>query len=398
VRLAWFTPLPPMPSGIADYSTELLPLVADQAGVDVYCPRLPHYRRVKAPPGLTVQKPSAFGERDDARAYDAVFYHLGNNPFHEFVYDTALARPGIVVFHDFVLHHLIAHLTVEVNRRRPRYQSLLQAEYGGDAGKRLSDLRFNGVANEFEKFLFPLNEHVARTARAIVVHSEDSADRIRDVAPDVPVSVIPHHAGAPPASVAGIDRAVARARLGLPANGFVVGHFGFITRPKQPGAVLGGFARLARERADALLVMVGQDTTGGGLGRQVGRLGLAERVRVAGFVDLERFYLYLKAVDAVINLRYPSAGESSGTFARAMAEGRATIVNDYGSFAEIPPDVAMKVEIDGDQTREVGEHLVHLATDPVFKASIEARARGYATTTLDPVRCRDLYLEVARAV
>ena len=144
--------------------------------------------------------------------------------------------------------------------------------------------------------------------------------------------------------------------------------------------------------------MVGQDTTGGGLGRQVGRLGLADRVRVAGFVDLERFYLYLKAVDAVINLRYPSAGESSGTFARALAEGRATIVNDYASFAEVPPDVALKVEIDGDQTREVGEHLLHLASEPAFKASVEAEARRYAATVLDPSRCRDLYLHVARSV
>src|SRR5213076_3390171 len=163
-----------------------------------------------------------------------------------------------------------------------------------------------------------------------------------------------------------------------------VGHFGFITRPKQPGAVLGGFAHLARKRPDALLVMVGQDTTGGGLGRQVGR-----------FVDLERFYLYLKAVDAVINLRYPSAGESSGTFARALAEGRATIVNDYGSFAEVPLDVALKVEVDGDQTREVGEHLVHLASDEAFKVEVEAQARRYASTVLDPIRCRDLYLAVA---
>ena len=65
----------------------------------------------------------------------------------------------------------------------------------------------------------------------------------------------------------------------------------------------------------------------------------------AGYVDLTQFYLYLKALDAMINLRYPSAGESSGTFARALAEGRAVIVNNYGSFAEVPGDVALKVEM-----------------------------------------------------
>jgi glycosyltransferase involved in cell wall biosynthesis len=295
------------------------------------------------------------------------------------------------------MHHLVAHLMVEAQRDRRRYQRLLEDEYG-EQGRRLSDLRFRGVADDFEKFLFPLNEHIARRAKAIVVHSEDSADRMRALVPDVPVWVIPHHAGSPPPAVEGIGRAEARARLGLPAEAFLVGHFGFITRPKQPSAVLGGFARLAAVRPDAELVMIGADTTGGGLDRQIGRLGLDGRVRLAGFVDLETFYLYLKAIDASINLRYPSAGESSGTFCRALAEGRATIVNNLGSFAEVPPDVALKVEVDGDQVEEIGEGLIRLAEDPGYQASVESNARRYAATVLDPGRCRDLYLQVAASV
>jgi hypothetical protein len=127
------------------------------------------------------------------------------------------------------------------------------------------------------------------------------------------------------------------------------------------------------------------------------RYRLDGRIMVTGYVGrLAKFYLYLKAVDAVVNLRYPSAGESSGTFARALAEGRVVIVNNLGSFAEVPPDVALKVEADGDQTQEVGGHLLALAGSPEHRQRIEARARDYAATVLDPVRCRDLYLTVAR--
>jgi glycosyltransferase involved in cell wall biosynthesis len=160
--------------------------------------------------------------------------------------------------------------------------------------------------------------------------------------------------------------------------------------------VIGGFARLAARRADAELVMIGADNTGGGLDRLIGRHRLEDRVRLTGYVDLERFYLYLKAVDAVINLRYPSAGESSGTFSRALAEGRAVIVNNLGSFAEIPPDVALKVEIDADQAEGVGAHLIRLAEEPAFQAHVESRARDYAAMVLDPIRCRNLYLSVAK--
>jgi glycosyltransferase involved in cell wall biosynthesis len=400
VRILWYSPLPPLASGIADYSSELLPLVAERADVGVVSPKPRWPKRLQVPSGVTWIDPAIAWEAPatgPGAGFDAALYHLGNNPFHAFVYEAALARPGVVVLHDFVMHHLVAHLMVEAGRRRERFTDLLREEYGA-AGARLAYLRVHRIATEFEKFVFPLNEHVARAARAIVVHSRDSAERLATVVPDTPIRVIPHHAGNPPPSVAGVSREEARARLRLPPTAFLVGHFGFITKPKQPAAVIGGFERLVRDRPDARLVLTGADHTGGGLDRLIHRYGLNGTVVKAGYVDLERFYLYLRAVDATINLRYPSAGESSGTFARALAEGRAAIVNDLGSFAEVPNDVALKVEIDGDQAEQVGEHLVRLASDDAFRKAIESRARAYATTVLDPVRCRDLYLEAATSV
>jgi hypothetical protein len=85
-------------------------------------------------------------------------------------------------------------------------------------------LRRGGLATDFEKFLFPLTSHVARRAKGVVVHSEDSAQKFRDLAPDVPLAVIPHHAGEPPADVKDVTREQARARLDLPADRFLVGH------------------------------------------------------------------------------------------------------------------------------------------------------------------------------
>jgi glycosyltransferase involved in cell wall biosynthesis len=402
MRLAWFSPLPPTPSGVSDYSAELLPYVAARADVDVYCPRPPlamlKRRRFVRPEGTEVLPLAAFESR--SAGYDAVFYHLGNNPHHQFVYEAFLERPGVAVFHDFLLHHLIAAWTVEQPYKRrslTRYRDLMEAEYG-HAGAQLARLRWNHVASELEKFLFPLNRHVAGRALMLVAHNRDVADKLAFVAPDVPVGIIPHHAGRPPAEVAGISRQEARRRLRLPVDRFLVGQFGFLTRPKQPAAVIGGFAKLAAMEPRASLLIVGADRSGGGLAKLIARHGLDDRVSLPGYVDLARFYLYLRAVDAVVNLRYPSAGESSGTFARALAEGRATIVSDIGSFAEVPPGVALKVDIDGDQVDQLGSHLLRLCGDPSFRSSIEERARQYAREILDPDRCSELYLDVARAV
>jgi len=384
-----------MATGIADYSFELLPVVAERAEVRVVCPSPGRFRRVKAPSGIPVMTPERFAsERPDA---DAIIYHLGNNPFHEFVYMAAMQRPGIAVFHDFVMHHLLAAVTIERRRDVGRYRDLLEAEYGA-LGTRLADLRVRRVASEFEKFIFPMTGHVARASRAIVVHSLDARRRMAELAPDVPIAVIPAHGGSPPPVVAGVTRASARAELGIPPDAFVVGHFGFITKPKQPAAVIGGFARLASVRPDSLLLMVGADHTGGGLDRLIAHHRLEGRVRVTGFVDQPAFYMHLRASDVMVGLRYPSAGETSAVVARALAEGRATIVNNLQAFAELPDDVALKVEIDAEQAPALGAHLIRLAEDPDLKARLESGARRYAANVLDPARCAEQYVEFAESV
>ena len=301
----------------------------------------------------------------------------------------------MAVFHDFVLHHLVAHLMLEDGKDLPRYERLLEEAYG--PGKaRLVDLRYEGVATEFEKFLFPLNEHVARASRGIVVHNHESAALLARGRPGRA-----DHRHPPPRRTPAGRRGRHRPGRGPskagPRPGRVPGRALRVRDPTRSSHTPCSAASpgLSAVRPDARLVLIGSDRTGGGLDSLARRLGIEDRMRAVGYVDLPTFYLYLRAVDAVVNLRYPSAGESSGTFARALAEGRPVIVNDLGSFAEVPHDVALKVDVDGDQAEQVGAHLVRLADDPGHRAAIETAARAYAATELDPIRCRDLYLEAA---
>ena len=386
--------MPPMLSGIADYSFELLPLIAEAAEVHVVCPVRP-FRRLRVPSGVAVVPPTRF--RPDR--YDVVYHHLANNLHHEYVFESALRTPGVCVLHEIVLHHLIAYSMTEVGQQPERYRGILEEEHGAN-GAQLASLKLRGVAGGLEKFLFPLVTQVIARSLGVVVHSLDSRERLRSLpgARDVPIEVIPHHAGAATGDVAGLDRSAARRALGLPEGAFLVGHLGFLTVPKQPVTLIEGFARLHRERPDSLLVVVGADATGGATGRAARARGLEQAVVFTGWVDLDRFFLYLKAVDAVVSLRYPTAGETSGPVARALAEGRVVIVNNYGSFADLPRDVVRKVEVDGDQGAELGTLLIELARDPELRSRLEANARAYASAVLDPGRCRDLYLEFGRRV
>ena len=76
-----------------------------------------------------------------------------------------------------------------------------------------------------------------------------------------------------------------------------------------------------------------------------GHPGLAECFEVTGYLTDDKLDRYIAASDIVVNLRFPSVGESSGTLARAFSAGRCCIVSDTAAYAEIPRDVVVHVPV-----------------------------------------------------
>ena len=95
MKVAFYSPLPPDRSGIADYSAHLLPALAER--VDVVVARRGRFRR---PPRV-----------------DLALYHVGNDPAaHGWIVYVLRRRPGVVVLHEFVLHHLVSGITLARGR------------------------------------------------------------------------------------------------------------------------------------------------------------------------------------------------------------------------------------------------------------------------------------------
>ena len=92
MKIAFFSPLPPARSGIADYSAALLDEMKRIADVTAFS-----------------KKP----ERFDSAEFDVALYQIGNNIFHDFCYEAALEHPGVVVIHEANLHHLVAEMTIK---------------------------------------------------------------------------------------------------------------------------------------------------------------------------------------------------------------------------------------------------------------------------------------------
>lgn len=334
------TPLPPARSGVAHYSSLVLPALATRADVRAFA-TLDGYRR------------------DD---YDAVIYQLGNNPHHELMYREAMREPGVVVLHDLVLHHLIVELTL-ARGDAEGYVAALSANHG-EAGAAWARGRAAGLHSEMGNFLLPASVDVAQRSRAVIVHNQYAAARLRSFGVTTPIHVVPHPY-VPETRT--FDRDAIRARLGFKSGQRVIGFFGFLTSAKRAEVVLE-----AVHRTDVALLIVGEPAP------NIDVAALKhERIALTGYVEDDEFPAYYAAADRFVNLRYPSAGETSGTLIRAFDAGKPVAVSDYAQFAELPDDCVHKIPLGEGEVEALVEFFTHDLPDPsrAQRAWLEEHAR-----------------------
>jgi glycosyltransferase involved in cell wall biosynthesis len=314
VRVAYYSPLPPSRSGIADYSALLLPALRERVEVVV----------------------AEQGKR--APDADVALYHVGNDPdAHGWIVDALNKRPGVVVLHEYVLHHLIAGITIGRGNGRA-YLDAMERDFG--VSGRLLGL---GVLDNLLPLLwetqperFPLSGVVLDQARGLIVHSHYVGDRARSAGYEgrlwrIPHPVWPSESHAPAADVSGAP---------------LIGCFGYLNMNKRIPQVLEAFASLRRRLPGAQLLLVGAAGERFDVGRRLERLGLTEGVQRLDYVPEERMWSLMAACDVLLNLRYPTMGETSGSVIRALSVGKPLLVSDVGWFSELPDDVVLKIPVD----------------------------------------------------
>ena len=356
MKVAYYSPLPPSQSGIADYSALLLPELELRMDVAVAAP----------------------GRR--APAADVALYHVGNDPdAHGWIVDELRRRPGVVVLHEFVLHHLISGITLGRGDARGYFEAM-ERELGV-VGRLLA----LGVADNLLPLLwetqperFPLCGVVLDLAQGLIVHSRYVESRAREAGYEGPIWRIAHPSwpDTPLASIA------------LPGEP-LVGCFGHLNVNKRIPQLLEAFALLRRRRPDARLLLVGATGERFDLERRLERLGLDDSaVLREHYVPEERLWSLMAACDVLVNLRSPTMGETSGSVIRGLGLGKPMLVSDVGWFSELPDGVALKVPVDEYEVPTIAGAL-ELAAD--HAAELGAAARAYVHREHDLGRTADGY-------
>jgi glycosyltransferase involved in cell wall biosynthesis len=386
MRLAWFTPLAPVRSGIASYCEMVLPDLAARHEIAAFvADDVWTARRVKAQPGAggfaavptpwgVIHSAHDFAPLHHAKPFDLVVYQLGNAGCHDYMWAYLTRYPGLVVLHDAQLHQSRAQALIARGRSADLRAEL---QFGHpDAPPGVAEWILAGLGNAGAP-IWPFTALPVAAARAVVVHYPTLADELRAAWPGLDVHVVRHGApdllasgdhsqlptsnsqGTPnrqlptrpaehePSSTweLGVGRAleVGSWKLGVPPEGgprpVVFAAFGLVTPEKRVPQML----RALRAVRDSLrggpaprLRLIGGLAPYYDVAADARALGVEDLVEVTGWVDDDGFDRAILDSDVCLCLRWPTNREASGPWIRALAAGKPTVINDLVHLVDLP--------------------------------------------------------------
>ena len=386
MKLAFVSPLPPQRSGIADYSAQLLPALAQFYDIDVIIDQAQ-----LAAPWVSAH----CGVRnvqwllEHTQGYDRVMYHFGNSSYHKHMFELLVRVPGVVVLHDFFLgdihNYLAVHGVVPHGLFRALYESHGYAALGVWAAEK------GGAAVITQ---YPANLGVVQQSLGVIVHSEHARQLAqtwygRELARRWQVVALPR---AVPQQG---NRQQARQQLALAPDDFVVCSFGLMGATKLNERLLEAWllSPLAQDPR-CRLVFVGEAHAGdygAAIEAKILSSRLGDRISITGWADAEVFHSYLAGADLAVQLRANSRGETSAAVLDCMNHGLPTLVNAHGAFAELPAEsVWLLPEVFDDQA--LADAMTTLWLAPEQRRTLGERAREVLGSAHSPETCAKQYV------
>jgi glycosyltransferase involved in cell wall biosynthesis len=329
VRIAWFSPFPPVRTGIAGRSAEVVAALSRRG------------YRIDPYPG---ERAHEFPWRRRQEPYDLAVYQFGNSSLHDYEWPYALQYPGLTVLHDTHLHHARATLLLR-ERRAGDYRAEFAWSHP-QAAPGAAEIAIAGLDSALY-YSWPMVRSLVACSRLVAVHGEGTRQELVEHV-EMPDQIVSIRLGAGeilvPEREAAARRRV-RALYGIDPDAVVFICAGGITPEKRVPQVLAALAATLPHAPSAHLLLVGAPAKHYDAGANAAALGLGlglgARVTMTGYLESDDDLLdHLAASDVSLNLRWPTARETSGPWLLALAAGVPTIVTDLvhqNGFTSLDP-------------------------------------------------------------
>ena len=312
MRLNWFSPLPPAPTGVAEFTAGILPELAERFDLTLWTGTREH--------DLALEKQAAIRFFPDFRVNDqdpdvVNVFNIGNNrAFHERILQISRKHSGIIILHDLELPNLRARFF-------------------------------------FARRVDPLQVALAR-AIGVMVHSRPALEMVKKKARcPVRLQPLPYRTSTTaPAKRQDRHKLV---RLII---------FGFLGTNRSVETVLRALQSYPR-RSGLRLDIYGKVFKLQDFRRLVEKLELTDMVTFHGFVSSNELDEALDRADLAINLRHPTMGEASGSQLKIWDHALPSLVTPIGSYVDLPPGTVGYVNLET-EIADLHRHFDALQNDP----------------------------------
>ena len=338
MRLAWFSPMPPVPTGVATCSRDVLAELGKGHAIDVYvhgsdagAPSA----AVEAPECVRVYSAHDFVWRHRAEPYDLTVYQVGNSSHHDYLWPYLFRYPGVTVLHDAHVHHARAAALLRT-RRTDDFRREFAANHP-DVSADLAELAVAGFDNQLY-YWWPMSRLIIESSKLTAVHSAPLAARLREQFPHARITNIRlGHGEWLSTDRISTGRSRVRAAYKIGNEAVLFGVFGGLTPDKRVPRILDALAAVIPYAPSAHLLLAGAPARHYDVMADVRQRGLSDRVTLTGYLRSESELTdCIAACDVSLNLRWPTAREMSGPWLRALAAARPTITMDLEHLVDVP--------------------------------------------------------------
>lgn len=375
MKIAFCSPLPPIRSGIADYSIRLLYYLSQKHSIDCF------YTSIATDKEFLPEKVRAFHyflfpEKVQKNNYDVLLFQMGNNIYHNFIYYFLQYYNGIVDLHDSNLHHFLAHIHSFKDYDKG-YQDLMEKKYFSN-GKKIAEMSRLGIFAENQCFILPLGATIfSSTRHKLIVHSQHAKKYLNVNNPKLSCSVIMPPID-PTSPIETEQKIKLKQLFGLQPDSKIILSLGEILPKKGSFQLVSAFRKLSKAFPSTVLLFVGTlPDYMTGFSENISDLISSGKIRITGYVDDKTYHQLISICDIGVNLRFPTVGETSQSLLELMAAGKPVIVSKSGFSSELPNDSVISIPTGKKYVPNLIVSLNKLLSNNNFSKKVSSNARRY---------------------
>ncbi|MGB8452463.1 MAG: glycosyltransferase [Anaerocolumna sp.] len=390
-KIAIVTPWPNQKTGIANYVYKLIPYLSEYYEIDIFVDNSSKEMLLDNKYG-SLYNIEALDELH--KEYKEIIYQIGNNSdFHIKIYEYLQKYQGIAEIHDFILHHFFYH-SYYLKNKVYKYKEALEIGYGEKGLEHYNNIK-SGIETPDEN-KFPMSQTICNSSRVTIFHNHWSKNQIQNNK----TFVIPHACFDKEVFLENDKKHIndkLSNKIKRKENDLIIGCFGFVNANKRPEKVIEAVSNLIKKGHNLKLTFYGKSDNED-INNIIKEKMLTDNIFITGYLDKGEYEIGLEMCDIIVNLRYPSMGESSGTLCEAFKYGKPVLVSNINQYKEFPDEVCWKVDVNEYEVALIEAMLEYLINNEDVRNALGYNAKVFADNVLNPMHIAKMYYEVINKI